>query len=191
MSTPSSPSCSSYMSFLGRLWADSQLKDLYYDTDHTTAWCYRFSVVSPVEGHTKLQLEADGLQMLRRLRGPVAPVVVIGPYRSGKSFLLNQILGVSCGMLSWRLASTEQKVLLAAMAAPLFFSLTQRLQARGLEWDTPVALRRRGFGSGASRWRCSGRRASRHCSFCYLTLKALRQPGWQTHMTTASLLSAP
>ena len=33
---------------------------------------------------------------LRALRGPVAPVVVIGPYRSGKSFLLNQLLGVPC-----------------------------------------------------------------------------------------------
>lgn len=28
---------------------------------------------------------------------PVAPIVVIGPYRSGKSFLLNQLLGVPCG----------------------------------------------------------------------------------------------
>ena len=34
--------------------------------------------------------------MLRSIPGPVIPVVVIGPYRSGKSFLLNQLLGVGC-----------------------------------------------------------------------------------------------
>ena len=51
---------------------------------------------SPKE-HTKLTLQKQGLDMLRNIKGPVAPVVVIGPYRSGKSFLLNQLLGVPCG----------------------------------------------------------------------------------------------
>lgn len=50
----------------------------------------------PVEDHTKLDIDPAGLDILRRLTGPVAPVVVIGPYRSGKSFLLNQLLGVGC-----------------------------------------------------------------------------------------------
>ena len=45
---------------------------------------------------TKLTLQKEGLDALRAVRGPVAPVVVIGPYRSGKSFLLNQLLGVPC-----------------------------------------------------------------------------------------------
>jgi hypothetical protein len=45
---------------------------------------------------TKLTLQKQGLDALRAVRGPVAPVVVIGPYRSGKSFLLNQLLGVPC-----------------------------------------------------------------------------------------------
>ena len=54
----------------------------------------------PVEGHTRLAVDPSGLQLLRKLKGPVAPVVVIGPYRSGKSFLLNQLLGVGCGMPS-------------------------------------------------------------------------------------------
>ena len=54
-------------------------------------------MVSPIEGHTKLRLERDGLDIIRQLKGPVSPVVVIGPYRSGKSFLLNQLLGVGCG----------------------------------------------------------------------------------------------
>jgi hypothetical protein len=53
--------------------------------------------VNPVEGHTKLQVDARGLAALRRITDPIAPVIVIGPYRSGKSFLLNQLLGVPCG----------------------------------------------------------------------------------------------
>ena len=51
----------------------------------------------PVEGHTKLAVDQSGLRVLRTLKGPVVPAVVIGPYRSGKSFLLNQLLGVGCG----------------------------------------------------------------------------------------------
>ena len=55
-------------------------------------------IVLPSKGEsTKLTPQRDGLDMLRSLEGPVAPVVVIGPYRSGKSFLLNQLLGVPCG----------------------------------------------------------------------------------------------
>lgn len=33
---------------------------------------------------TKLTLQQAGLDMLRSIKGPVAPVVVIGPYRSGE-----------------------------------------------------------------------------------------------------------
>ena len=48
-------------------------------------------------GHSQLRLVDEGLEVLRSVTGAVAPVVVIGPYRSGKSFLLNQLLGVPCG----------------------------------------------------------------------------------------------
>lgn len=41
-------------------------------------------------------MQQKGLNFLRGIVGPVAPVVVIGPYRSGKSFLLNQLLQVPC-----------------------------------------------------------------------------------------------
>ena len=60
--------------------------------------CLRLPIVHPVEGHTRLQLDQEGLSALRSITTPVVPVVVIGPYRSGKSFLLNQLLGVGCGM---------------------------------------------------------------------------------------------
>jgi hypothetical protein len=54
------------------------------------------ALVHPQAGHTRLDLDPAGLAFLESLEGPVAPVVVIGPYRSGKSFLLNSLLGVSC-----------------------------------------------------------------------------------------------
>jgi len=55
-------------------------------------------LVRPVPGSSLLEADAEGLALLRALPpgAPVAPVVVIGPYRSGKSFLLNQLLGVGC-----------------------------------------------------------------------------------------------
>ena len=55
-------------------------------------------LVRPVPGSSLLEADAEGLALLRALPPgePVAPVVVIGPYRSGKSFLLNQLLGVGC-----------------------------------------------------------------------------------------------
>ncbi|KAL4442076.1 hypothetical protein ABPG77_011337 [Micractinium sp. CCAP 211/92] len=56
----------------------------------------RFAIVQPMEDHSKLQVEQEGLQALRRIKGSVCPVVVIGPYRSGKSFTLNQLMGVGC-----------------------------------------------------------------------------------------------
>ena len=63
---------------------------------HTNLSC-RYAIVQPIADKTSLHLESDGLAILREILSPVAPVVVIGPYRSGKSFLLNQLLGVGCG----------------------------------------------------------------------------------------------
>ncbi|PNW71646.1 hypothetical protein CHLRE_16g663050v5 [Chlamydomonas reinhardtii] len=54
------------------------------------------ALVLPVESRSQLAVQEEGLELLRSIQGPVAPVVVIGPYRSGKSFTLNQLLGVPC-----------------------------------------------------------------------------------------------
>lgn len=45
-----------------------------------------------------MKVADEGIALLNSIEGPVAPVVVIGPYRSGKSFLLNQLLGVPCNV---------------------------------------------------------------------------------------------
>ncbi|KAL6894253.1 hypothetical protein ACP4OV_008351 [Aristida adscensionis] len=55
-----------------------------------------FPIVEPDYGHTKLRLSEQGLEAIRRIDTPIAVVGVIGPYRSGKSFLLNQLLSLSC-----------------------------------------------------------------------------------------------
>ena len=53
-------------------------------------------IVKSSSDYTKLELVDEGLKLLAAIDRPVAVVVVIGPYRSGKSFLLNQLLGVGC-----------------------------------------------------------------------------------------------
>ncbi|GAB2298279.1 hypothetical protein Dimus_032349 [Dionaea muscipula] len=55
-----------------------------------------FPIVEPDPGHTKLRLAKEGLEAIERITTPISPVAVIGPYRSGKSFLLNQLLSLSC-----------------------------------------------------------------------------------------------
>ncbi|XP_042518254.1 guanylate-binding protein 4 [Macadamia integrifolia] len=55
-----------------------------------------FPIVEPDSGHTKLRLAREGLEAIERLTTPISAVAVIGPYRSGKSFLLNQLLSLSC-----------------------------------------------------------------------------------------------
>ncbi|KAL5712466.1 hypothetical protein ACHQM5_014638 [Ranunculus cassubicifolius] len=59
--------------------------------------CYfLFPIVEPDSGHTKLRLSREGLEAIERITNPISAVAVIGPYRSGKSFLLNQLLSLSC-----------------------------------------------------------------------------------------------
>ncbi|WRX10390.1 Guanylate-binding protein/Atlastin [Theobroma cacao] len=55
-----------------------------------------FPIVEPDPGHTKLRLSREGLEAISRITTPIAAVAAIGPYRSGKSFLLNQLLSLSC-----------------------------------------------------------------------------------------------
>ncbi|XP_051142131.1 uncharacterized protein LOC127259036 [Andrographis paniculata] len=55
-----------------------------------------FPIVEPDPGHTRLRLSTEGLEAIERITTPIAAVAVIGPYRSGKSFLLNQLLSLSC-----------------------------------------------------------------------------------------------
>eukprot|EP00882_Tetradesmus_deserticola_P022378 GHRQ01024280.1.p1 GENE.GHRQ01024280.1~~GHRQ01024280.1.p1 ORF type:complete len:126 (+),score=12.72 GHRQ01024280.1:293-670(+) len=57
-----------------------------------------YALVNPVAGTSHLKVAEEGIALLNSIDGPVSPVVVIGPYRSGKSFSLNQLLGVPCNV---------------------------------------------------------------------------------------------
>ncbi|XP_064957913.1 uncharacterized protein LOC135608799 [Musa acuminata AAA Group] len=56
----------------------------------------RFPIVKPDPNHLRLRLAREGLDAIQNITTPIAVVAVIGPYRSGKSFLLNQLLSLSC-----------------------------------------------------------------------------------------------
>ena len=50
----------------------------------------------PDPSHTKLLVQTRALDWLSQLEGPVAIVSVVGAYRSGKSFVLNELTGEPC-----------------------------------------------------------------------------------------------
>lgn len=54
-------------------------------------------LVRPAANHRDLELVESNLMMLRKLRDPVAMVAVVGKFHSGKSFLMNQLMGKSTG----------------------------------------------------------------------------------------------
>jgi len=54
-------------------------------------------IVHPDGSHTKLVVNEDTIQMFNSIEGNVAVVAVVGPYHSGKSFLLNQLMSKTKG----------------------------------------------------------------------------------------------
>ena len=42
-----------------------------------------------------LEIVPESLELLRKIEKPVAPVAICGPYRTGKSYFLSRIVGVS------------------------------------------------------------------------------------------------
>jgi hypothetical protein len=56
----------------------------------------RKRLLKPVGKHAKLELVQEGVDYLNAIATPVATVFVVGKYRTGKSFLLNQLANLSC-----------------------------------------------------------------------------------------------
>lgn len=54
-------------------------------------------LVKPAANHRDLELVESNLNQLRKIQGPVAMVAVVGKFHSGKSFLMNQLMGKSTG----------------------------------------------------------------------------------------------
>lgn len=69
----------------------SVTSDVYDNNDRP------IQLVKPAANHRDLELVESNLMLLRKLRGPVAMVAVVGKFHSGKSFLMNQLMGKSVG----------------------------------------------------------------------------------------------
>ncbi|XP_054157665.1 guanylate-binding protein 1-like [Oppia nitens] len=54
-------------------------------------------LVRPDVDHKRLVIVEENVKLLHRLVGPVATVAVVGKFHSGKSFLMNQLMGKSNG----------------------------------------------------------------------------------------------
>ncbi|OMP08821.1 hypothetical protein COLO4_06092 [Corchorus olitorius] len=89
-----------------------------------------FPIVEPDPGHTKLRLSREGLEAISRITNPIAAVAVIGPYRSGKSFLLNQLLSLSCyeGIWVW---GTPVEVDIDGVRTSVFYLDTEGFESVG------------------------------------------------------------
>ena len=47
--------------------------------------------------HTRLKVQPEGLELLKSIHRPVALISVVGAYRTGKSWLLNELMQIGCG----------------------------------------------------------------------------------------------
>lgn len=54
-------------------------------------------IVRPASNHRDLELVESNLLQLKKVKGPVALVGVVGKFHSGKSFLMNQLMGKAAG----------------------------------------------------------------------------------------------
>jgi hypothetical protein len=61
----------------------------------TSTFCKPIALVTPDSTNTKLVIHESGLRFLSSLTAPLAIVAVSGRAKTGKSFMMNQILGVS------------------------------------------------------------------------------------------------
>lgn len=65
--------------------------------DYETSEDKPVQLVMPDQQHKGLKIVESNLKYLRTLEGPVAVVGVVGKFHSGKSFLMNQLMGKSNG----------------------------------------------------------------------------------------------
>ncbi|KAK8756581.1 hypothetical protein V5799_000715 [Amblyomma americanum] len=54
-------------------------------------------IVKPSADHKKLIVDDENIKAISKIKGPVATVGVVGKFHSGKSFLMNQLMGKTKG----------------------------------------------------------------------------------------------
>eukprot|EP01134_Creolimax_fragrantissima_P006043 CFRG6043T1 len=60
-------------------------------SSHTALIDKPIQLVRPDINHENLEVVPEAMESLRMIEGPVAVVAIVGPYHSGKSFMLNQL----------------------------------------------------------------------------------------------------
>lgn len=54
-------------------------------------------IVKPSDDHRRLIIDEENIKAIAKIKGPVATVGVVGKFHSGKSFLMNQLMGKTQG----------------------------------------------------------------------------------------------
>lgn len=54
-------------------------------------------IIKPSDDHKKLIIDKENIKAISKIKGPVATVGVVGKFHSGKSFLMNQLMGKTKG----------------------------------------------------------------------------------------------
>ncbi|XP_065311128.1 uncharacterized protein [Dermacentor albipictus] len=54
-------------------------------------------IIKPSDDHKKLIIDKENIKAISKIRGPVATIGVVGKFHSGKSFLMNQLMGKTKG----------------------------------------------------------------------------------------------
>lgn len=71
--------------------------DHYKLLDQTPGLCCAPTQSNSANSHTNLVVDEDNMKLIENIEGNIAVVGVVGPFHSGKSFLLNQLMSKPAG----------------------------------------------------------------------------------------------
>ncbi|KAH3732735.1 guanylate-binding protein 2 [Pelomyxa schiedti] len=144
---PSSPSPSGDVAHVG---VGPMNHDHDHDHDHEAgaavgAWTKPVQIIRPNAAHTSLEVLDDNLRMIARQSAcdaGVAVISVVGPYHSGKSFLLNQLVEMFGSKASFDIGPT---------VSPQTLGMWAYIPEKKLDGKTVILIDTEGFfGTGAT-----------------------------------------
>ncbi|XP_002975882.2 guanylate-binding protein 1 [Selaginella moellendorffii] len=103
-----------------------------------------FQLLKPAAGHDRLEVNEVVLEKLAAIKEPVSLVSIVGPYHSGKSFLLNVLMNSTRGFTVGAKPDPETR--------GVWIRILPKEKLRGVDGSRVVLLDTEGFyGDGASR----------------------------------------
>ena len=90
--------------------------------------------------HTRLELREEALSLLRNIDGPVSVIAVVGAYRTGKSWLLNELMRLGCdeGFVVGHQRHTQTKGVWILPQAEVNGTTRIYMDTEGFEGSTPT-----------------------------------------------------